>query len=274
MPEAALHPSTLQYVRSRQIAAGYDEHFSDEALFTYDRQWLAQCFDQPGRLLDLGCGTGRHVVQFAHRCFDVVGVDLSEAMLAQAQAKLQAQGLYARLLHADICRLPIGHHRALFPESFDYAICMFSTLGLIYGSQNRLGVLQDVAKFLAPGGRLALHVHNHSYNLWCHEGRVFLLTNYIQTRLGLAEPGDKFISHYRGIRNMYLHLFTEQEITALLQQAGFTLHQVLPLNRRRTAPLKPTRLRSLRANGFLILAQKSMTYDNNREKKEKPLCYD
>ena len=44
------------------------------------------------RILDLGCGTGRHAVEFAKRGFDVTGVDFSEAMLSRARERANAAG--------------------------------------------------------------------------------------------------------------------------------------------------------------------------------------
>ncbi len=84
---------------------------------------------------------------------------------------------------------------------------------------------------------------------------MFLVSNFFKSRLGQAEPGDKFLSHYRGIKGMYVHVFTEKEITALLEEAGFTVREILPLNRRRNGILKGDLFRSLRANGYLIRAE-------------------
>ena len=133
---------------------------------------------------------------------------------------------------------------------------MFSTLGLIQGRDNRQRSLRAVRNLLRPGGEFVVHVHNHHYNVWRHEGRVYLLNNWIQTRRGRSESGDKFLPTYRGVRNMYVHVFTEEEITTELEKAGFTLLDVLALNRRRNGVLRPCPrwLRRYCANGFLIRA--------------------
>ena len=258
MAATSMHESTRRYVGDERIACGYDAHFAGLALFDYDCQVLKRWFDQPGRLIDLGCGTGRHLVALARSGFDVLGVDLSPHMLCQARTKLRREKLSGRLLRADFCNLPIGspdNAKCLAPASFDYAICMFSTLGMIYGRQNRCEFLRTVSSLLKPAGRLALHVHNYGHNLWHHEGRVFLLTNLVKSYLGRAELGDKILSHYRGIRGMYIHVFRKAEIVALLRQAGFSVTEVLALNRRRNGALKSGFLGGVRANGFLILAQ-------------------
>ena len=145
--------------------------------------------------------------------------------------------------------------QTLLKEHFDGAICMFSTLGLIWGHSNRVEFLRKLKQLLQPGGQLALHVHNYGYNIWCHEGRIFMLSNLARRILGRDELGDKYLSHYRSLRRMYIHVFRVGEIQKLLAQAGFDLLELLPLNSRRTGPLKLRKLAPMLANGFLIRAQ-------------------
>ncbi len=256
MAENSLHESTQQYISSVQIASGYDKYFTHEQLFDYDSQVLYRWFNRPGRMLDLGCGTGRHVALFARLGFDMVGVDLSRDMLYQTQRKLKEARLDAKLVLADFCDLPINDHKLMLQTSFDYAICMFSTLGLIYGNENRIKFLKDIWRLLVSKGQLALHVHNKGYNIWRHEGRAFLRRNRREARLGNEEPGDKYMENYRGIENMYLHVFTEDEICKLLNFCGFKVLDVIALNRKRNGPLKNNFMRSVRSNGFLVRTEK------------------
>nr|HMS57161.1 methyltransferase domain-containing protein [Fimbriimonadaceae bacterium] len=67
-------------------APHYEENvFTKNTRFEVD--FLVELFDLlPGsHLLDMGCGTGRHAIEFAKRGFKVTGVDLSEGMLAVAR---------------------------------------------------------------------------------------------------------------------------------------------------------------------------------------------
>ena len=74
----------------------YEELFANYAK-KYDREsfvagTLGECdfiereidADRSKRILDVGCGTGRHSIELARRGFSVVGVDLSKAQLARA----------------------------------------------------------------------------------------------------------------------------------------------------------------------------------------------
>jgi ubiquinone/menaquinone biosynthesis C-methylase UbiE len=62
---------------------------------------------QPGaRILDVGCGTGRHAVALAQRRYQVTGVDISGGMLRQARLAIATAGVRLALVQADATRLP------------------------------------------------------------------------------------------------------------------------------------------------------------------------
>lgn len=99
------------------------------------------------RVLDLGTGTGHTAVALAPRVAEVVGVDLTEAMLAEARALARAQGASnARFVQGDALALD-------FPaRSFDLVTCRvcahhFADAGL---------ALREAERVLRPGGRLLL----------------------------------------------------------------------------------------------------------------------
>jgi len=243
---AAITPATWEYIRSPHIAEDYDRYFFGNELFRFDTEVLDHWMPVPGRLLDLGCGTGRHLVHFARRGFQVTGIDLSEHMLAIARRKLAEAGCGATLLSGDISRLDemeLGH--------FDYAICMFSTLGMVYGAGNRLRMLRAVRNLLEPHGLFSFHVHNRWHNLWDPEGRRYLRGALWRWLSRQPEPFQKLVDGYRGISGMSLYVFSAREIKRVVRDAGFAVREVVYLNHARNAPLRGP-ARSLRANGFLL----------------------
>jgi len=248
---AAVAPGTLRYVTSPRIAYEYDDFFAGNELFKFDVELLDEFFPKPGRLLDLGCGTGRHVVGFARRGFDVTGVDLSAFMINESAEKLRAEGLDAELIHGNVMDL-----REIAPGPFDYAICMFSTLGMIDTQAHRLNLVRAIAGSLRDGGLLALHVHNRFYNLFFPQGRLWLVRNAFEAALGLCEAGDK-VTEYRGVAHFYLHIFSLREIRRLLRAGGFDVVREVCLNDARDGEFGPrVRFRRIRANGFVVLARK------------------
>jgi hypothetical protein len=70
---------------------------------------------------------------------------------------------------------------------------------------------------------------------------------------GSQEPGDKFFD-YRGIPNMFLHVFTRRELKADLTSAGFRIVEFIALDTERRHALRhPWLLGRLRANGWIVV---------------------
>ncbi|HEY3343985.1 MAG TPA: class I SAM-dependent methyltransferase [Anaerolineaceae bacterium] len=99
---------------------------------------------RPARILDLGCGAGRHVVYLAAQGFQMVGLDNSPTALSLTRDWLDRTGLSARLVCADMTRPG-------FPSnSFDGLISIF----VLY--HNRLAAIrqtiEEIHRLLKPGG--------------------------------------------------------------------------------------------------------------------------
>lgn len=241
-----------EYMQTESIAEDYDEYFVGTHLLELDRAFLDRHFTRPGRLIDLGCGSGRLVVHFTQRGFDVVGVDLSENMIRVCQRKQQQSGLTFELHQANICDLG-----AIADESCDYAICMFSTLGMVVGQERRRKALAEFRRVLKPGGLFGLHLHNRWYNTFDPQGRRWLLGDLWKQLRRSPETGDKVQARYRGIPNLRLHIYTASEIRRELKRANFNVKEMMPLAASRTGLLSaPHILPGLRANGWLIMTAK------------------
>lgn len=110
------------------------------------------------RVLDVGCGTGRHAVELARRGYAVTGVDISRGMLTQAAAAARAAGVTVDLVHADA--------RAFRPaRPFDLALCLCEgSFGLLGAGDDPLGqplaVCRTLLEALRPGGRFIVTVLN------------------------------------------------------------------------------------------------------------------
>ena len=254
LPDWRLPPGVCralwEYAQDHHIAADYDEYFAHNSLFEFDQAVLERHFRQPGLMVDLGCGTGRLLVPFARRGFGALAVDLSTEMLHVVQDKADEDDLDIDCLQANLVEL-----NCLADGIADYCILMFSTLGMIEGHTHRLRVLQHVHRLLKPGGLFIVHVHNRWYNLFDPQGRLWLLQNGWDALRGRCDWGDR-IGDYRGIPNMFLHVFTRREFTRLLRSAGFRLKEVISLNTTRQHALEyPWFLGRLRANGWIAVCE-------------------
>jgi SAM-dependent methyltransferase len=105
----------------------------------------------PARILDLGCGTGRHAVELARRGHQLVGVDRSADMIALAERRSAEAGVAVRWEVGDVRSVSVG-------GVFDAALLMFAVLGYQTSDADALAVLRNARRHLRDGGVLVLDV--------------------------------------------------------------------------------------------------------------------
>ncbi len=103
------------------------------------------------RVLDLGCGDGRTVIQAAVAGCDVVGVDCKEDALARCRASLEQSGVDAKLMQQDVLApwADIG-------SSFDLVLCLGNTFMLFWELDAATTLLARCRTHLAPGGMVVI----------------------------------------------------------------------------------------------------------------------
>ncbi|MEZ5380923.1 MAG: class I SAM-dependent methyltransferase [Microthrixaceae bacterium] len=104
----------------------------------------------PRSLLDVACGTGTHLAEFAQLGYRISGMDLSEPMLAIARGRLGAE---VPLVAGSFEALP-GGVTELAP--FDLVTCLFSSIAYVSSTESLRRVLGELAALVAPGGALVV----------------------------------------------------------------------------------------------------------------------
>ncbi len=108
------------------------------------------------RVLDVGCGPGRHSLALARRGFEVVGVDHSAEFVRLAREAAAADGIAASFEELDVRELDR-------PGEFDAAICLCQGGFGLLGGRDETDVFGRIAATLRPGGALAVSAFSAAF---------------------------------------------------------------------------------------------------------------
>ena len=119
------------------------------------------------KILDVGCGTGRHSIELTKRGYSVTGIDLSEAQLKRAKQKAASENLEINFLQGDARDLP-------FKNEFDVAIMLCEGgFPLMETDEMNFAILQSVTQALTDNGKLIFTTLNGLFPLH-HSTQKFL----------------------------------------------------------------------------------------------------
>jgi SAM-dependent methyltransferase len=120
------------------------------------------------RVIDIGCGPGRHCNELAIRGYKAFGIDISATFIEQASASA-VEGASFRRLDARLLQDEIELH-----GKFDVAICLCQgAFGVMLDDSDDLDVLRGAAAVLRPGGLLALSAFNSYFSIRHHTDAQF-----------------------------------------------------------------------------------------------------
>jgi len=141
------------------LAADYDRFVNWEARLAHELPFFLSQFGEVGvrRVLDSACGTGHHAIALARHGYDVVGADLSPAMVEQARQNAAAAGVSVPFVQAGL-----GDLAKIEPEGegFDAVLCLGNSLPHLLSRDAVNAALADFAAVLRPGGLLIIQNRN------------------------------------------------------------------------------------------------------------------
>ncbi|WP_435347447.1 class I SAM-dependent methyltransferase [Haloarchaeobius sp. HRN-SO-5] len=146
----------VQLYEAPEMVDRYDKHGGDGHLLERERYLVEEHFgDAGGRVLDIGCGTGRTTRPLSDMGFDVVGVDVSEEMVKRARTR--HPGIRFEVDDATDLRHDDG--------SFDHVLFSYYGLDSIVPEESRTRAVAEIFRVLRPGGTFAFNSHNLWYVL-------------------------------------------------------------------------------------------------------------
>ncbi len=147
-----VEPGTWEKVvaANPQHAHNYAERFrqmeANGADLLGEARFVDAMVQRNARILDAGCGPGRHAGYLAERGHDVVGVDLDPTLIAIAQAEHPGPTYFAQ----DLTLLDLAGHGV--EAGFDAILCAGNVIAFPAPSSRRR-ILANLAAALAPDGR-------------------------------------------------------------------------------------------------------------------------
>ena len=136
------------------------------------------------KILELGCGTGRLLIPIAASGYEIVGLDLSEYMLARCREKLCRQPpevqARARIVRGDMTNFHLG-------ETFALITVPFRAFQHLLSVEEQLACLQCAHQHSPPGGKLILDLFQVNLRYLVDPTSA----NEREDFSGVALPGDR-----------------------------------------------------------------------------------
>ena len=178
-------------------------NFRHRTIFKKELEDLALRW-KTGRLLNVGCAHGPDFLPFKSS-FELHGIDISPAMLANALKYARKYAFYVELREADACALPYAD------GFFDFAIAV-AVYHHIETPEGRLKAFEELRRVLKPGGEAFVTVWNR-----CQPRFWFKPKN---VRVPYRVEGKAY--------GRYYYLFTYGEIERLARRAGLNVLKSFP----------------------------------------------
>ena len=117
-------------------------------------------YDKSLKIVDIGCGTGRHSIELTKRGYKVIGIDLSESQLECAKEKAEAINLQIDFQKHDARNLP-------FKNEFDLAIMLCEGgFSLMETDEMNFEILKNVSESLRQSGKLIFTTLNGLFPIY------------------------------------------------------------------------------------------------------------
>jgi SAM-dependent methyltransferase len=160
------------------------------------------------RVLDLGCGVGRHALAYARLGLEVTAVDMAESGISELRRSATAENLEITTMIAAMTELPFADH------TFDHVL----SFNVIYHGDPLIvgAAVREIARVLKPGGTYQgtmLSKRNAKYG----KGEEIAPNTFVEDAVD-PEDSDKIHPHYYCNAAELVELFSDFELLSLIDR--------------------------------------------------------
>jgi ubiquinone/menaquinone biosynthesis C-methylase UbiE len=190
---------------------GSREFFDEVERFRYDVQpFMADVMEfdkhKGERLLEIGCGLGTDLLQFARGGAIVTGVDLTEKSIDLVRKRFAVYNLAGEAMTADAEHLPFADN------SFDIVY----SFGVLHHTPNTPKAISETYRVLKPGGKIIMMLyHRQSLHVLLGSPAMRLMKRLRKKELSAT---DDWIRIYDGDRNPLGKAYTRSEVRAMMNR--------------------------------------------------------
>ncbi|UCD09319.1 MAG: class I SAM-dependent methyltransferase [Dehalococcoidales bacterium] len=169
-------------------------------------------YDKQSRILDVGCGTGRHSIELARRGYNyIIGVDLSSSMIERAKQIADNEQLLVSFLVEDACQLK-------YENEFDLVIMLCEgAFSIVESDEKDIQIMQGIHTAMKPKAKLIMTCGNALYQIVNSKGNKFNLSTFRESFKLESIDDDGNIKELDCNQRYYVH----SELRYIMTNIGF-----------------------------------------------------
>lgn len=197
---------------SRAFFLAADREFAEGHPYAHRKGLFSLFFDydrfRGKRVLEVGCGLGTMLHQWAEHKAKVVGIDLSTTAIEQTRKRFDLFNLDGQVIRSDAERLPFRD------SSFDFVY----SWGVLHHTPDTKCAVREIARVIKAGGSIGLMLyHKNSYSYWFWMILIEGIIHMERRFLSDLQLTSRYTDGYEGEGNPHTRVFSKEEVKRMLE---------------------------------------------------------